>query len=144
MRRRRFLACAALSTGVPAASAGCLGDDLGPTTTAVDRLRFVNHADDGCDVSVTVTNPIGEGFVAYESSFRLGPASSDEDPAGNVTRDPDLKDFGAYVVETTVGSESLTVDTTEHVDESADCVRLKFERSPDGRVELVSTSYDIC
>jgi len=137
MRRRRFLATAALSTGALTATAGCLGTDPGPTTTALDKLWFVNHADDGCDVSVTVTDAVGDGIVVYESSFRL-------EPDANVTRDPDLNDFGAYVVETTVGSESLTVDTTEHVKESADCVRLKFERSPDGSVELVPTTYDYC
>ena len=138
MHRSRALATtAALLTGALTASTGCLGDDPGPTTTAIDTLWFVNHADDGCDVSVTVTDTVGDGIVVYESSFRL-------EPDANVTRDPELNDFGAYVVETTVGSESLTVDTTEHVNESADCVRLKFERSPDGSVELVPTTYDYC
>lgn len=119
MRRRRFLATAAataLSTGALTATAGCQsGDSAVPKPTQLDKLWFVNHADDGCDVSVTVTGfePRGEGIeeVVHEASFRL-------EPGANVTRNPKVSPFDKYVVDVTVGDESLTVDTTEHVNES--------------------------
>jgi hypothetical protein len=53
-------------------------------------------------------------------------------------------DDGSYVVEATVGDESLTVDTTEHVYGDGDCVRLRFERSPDGHVESTPTVNSHC
>lgn len=146
MRRRRFLAttAAALSTGALAATAGCLGGESGPATARLDELWFVNAADDGCDVSVTVTDTISDGGTVYETSFRLGPAPSDEGPVGNVTRDPGVDDPGAYVVAATVDGETLAVDTTEYVDDDADCVLAKFERSLGGSVHSVPLSYSQC
>jgi len=146
MRRRRFLATTtALSTGVLTATAGCTGGESGPSTARLDELWFVNSADDGCDVSATVTDTAADGEpTVYETSFRLGPAPSDQDPIGNVTRNPGLDGPGAYVVEATVGDEPMTVDTTEHVAEAGDCVLAKFERSLGGTVHSVPLTYDRC
>jgi hypothetical protein len=145
VHRRRFLATAALSTGALAASAGCLDAETRPSTARLGELWFVNAAEDGCDVSATVTDTAADGEpTVYETSFRLGPAPSDQDPVGNVTRDPGLDGPGAYVVEATVDGESLTVDTTEHVKGASDCVLAKFERSLGGTVHSVPLTYDRC
>lgn len=138
VQRRRFLTTTAtLST---AALTATVGRQSWPSEVAkptqLDKLWFVNRADDGCDASVTVTGfkLEGDGFeaVVHEALFRLGPDA-------NVTRDPAVRPFDTYVVDATVGEESLTVDTTDHVNEAYDCIRLKYERWTAGSVELVPT-----
>jgi len=136
VHRRTFLATTAAATG---GVAGCL--DRGPPDARVAFVWLTNDRDESYTVDVTIED---DGQTVFERTYELGPAVMNPDPPSNTSTDRPVEGYGQYVVSATMDGETLTVDTTEHVDGDEDCVGVRFRLLNNGGENWWARSYQRC
>lgn len=134
MDRRALLALA--GSGL-ATLAGC--SESRPVQARIAYVWLINDSDRTREVTVTLTE---DEETVFEKTYTLAP----DGETSNVSEDRPVEGAGTYTLDVETGSQTITADTTDYVDQETDedCIGLKVLVDTTGNARFQPTSMQRC